>query len=380
LRLLRGDARAAARLSPRGCAVPTRGGMLRTMGESRSDQPARLARLPWRVYRFRALGMGLGSLPVFAVMRELGTPWPGWAWTVVACFAWPHLAFLLATRSRDPFAAERRNLMIDSAIAGAMVALMHVNALPSAVLVNVAIADKVSSGVRGLWLRSLPGMIGAFAVAGLFTGYAVDFASSMTVVLACLPIFTIHTLAVAASSYQLVRRVQRQNAQLDELLREDALTGLASRAHWLDRAGALLAEHQQRGIPATLVMLDLDHFKAINDRHGHAVGDDVLRAVASCIRDAVGESGHAGRLGGDEFALALRMGPGKATALAETLRACVEALALPATPALRCSVSLGIAPPPDADLGLREWMEAADRALYESKHGGRNRTSARAPR
>ena len=347
------------------------------MGETIHSQPARLARLPWRVYSFRALGMGLGALPVLAVMRELGTPWPGWAWAVFACFVWPHVAFLLASRSRDPFAAERRNLMFDSVIAGTMVALMHFNILPSAVLVNVAIADKINSGVRGLWLRSLPGMLLALLVTCAFTGFATDFASSTTVVLACLPIFTIHTLAVAANSYKLIRRVQRQNAQLDQLIRTDALTDLDSRSHWLEQAEKLLADHQQRGRPATLVMLDLDHFKAINDRHGHATGDDVLRAVAHCIRDAVGERGHAGRLGGDEFALALPMGAGPATALAETLRACVEALEFPATPTLRCSASLGIAQPPDAGLGLREWMEAADRALYESKHGGRNRTSSR---
>src|SRR5205085_12516448 len=140
-----------------------------------TTQHARLARLPWRVYRFRTLGMGLGALPVMAVMRELGTPWPGWAWTVFACFIWPHLAFLVASRSRDPFAAERRNLMVDSAIAGAMVGLMHFNVLPSAVLVNVAIADKVNSGVRGLWLRSLPWMAAALLVACALTGFAVDY-------------------------------------------------------------------------------------------------------------------------------------------------------------------------------------------------------------
>ncbi|HET7844103.1 MAG TPA: MASE2 domain-containing protein, partial [Xanthomonadales bacterium] len=148
------------------------------MGEARTNQPTRLARLPWRVYRFRALGMGLGALPVFAVMRELGTPWPGWAWTIVACFVWPHVAFLVASRSRDPFAAERRNLMFDSAIAGAMVALMHFNVLPSAVLLNVAIADKINSGVRRLWLRSLPGMVVAMLVVGALTGFAFDYESS----------------------------------------------------------------------------------------------------------------------------------------------------------------------------------------------------------
>lgn len=317
--------------------------------------------------------MGLAALPLAAVMHELDTGWPGWCWMLLTCIAWPHIAFLTASRSRDPFHAELRNFVIDSMIAGSWVPLMHFNLLPSALLLTVVTADKINSGVRGLWLRSLPGMSAALLGGAWLTGFAIDYPSSTLVVAACLPMLTIHTLAVSASAYKLVRKVQRQNQQLDALTRHDELTGLENRAHWQAQADNLLRRHQLRGRPAALVMLDLDCFKDINDHYGHAVGDDVLRAVAERIRGLLGDQDHAGRLGGDEFAIALAGGMGAAATFAETLRIAVETLELPRYPGVRCSISLGLAPPPDAGLGLREWMEAADRALYRAKHAGRNR-------
>jgi diguanylate cyclase len=343
----------------------------------RAESQRRLVRLPWRTYRLRMLGMGLAALPVVAVMSELGTSWPGWAWMVLSCILWPHIAFLVATRSRDPLRAELRNFVVDSMLAGSWVPLMHFNLLPSAVLLTVVSADKINTGVRGLWLRALPAMLLTLVAVGLVTGFRVDYESSTLVVLACLPIMTIHTLAVSASAYRLVRKVQHQNLQLDEMMRRDALTGLDSRGHWLAQAEAVLQRHQEQGEPATLVMLDLDHFKQINDRYGHSAGDDVLRALAACIRQRLGPDEHAGRLGGDEFAIVLGRGQSGAEAFAESLRIAVETVEFARHPALRCSISLGLAPPPDRGLGLREWMEAADRALYRAKREGRNRAAGR---
>lgn len=332
--------------------------------------------LPRRVYRFRVLGMGLAAFPVALVLRELDAPLASWAWLLASCFAWPHLAHWLARRSTDPFQAELRNLMADSMIAGLWAPLLHFNALPSVLLMSVATADKINTGIRGLWLRSLPGMGLAVLAGGLLTGLAFAPATSMPVLLACLPIMVVHTLAVSLNSFMLVRRVQLQNRQLDELSRVDVLTGLDSRRHWQDQAERLLQRRHAGGPPATLALVDLDWFKDINDRHGHAVGDDVLRGIAALVRRAAGPEAHAGRLGGDEFAIALPATQAEAEAMAERLRASVEAFSLPQAPGLRCSVSIGLAQAHDDDLGLREWIESADKALYRAKHGGRNRTAS----
>ncbi len=331
--------------------------------------------LPRRTYRLRILGMGLASLPLMAVMHELDSAWPAWAWMVLSCFAWPHLAYALARRDKDPFLAELRNLVVDSAIAGSWVPLMHFNLLPSAVLLSVVSADKISVGVRGLLLRSLPASLVALLGASLLTGFAFQPLTSMTVLASCLPIMIIHTLAVSATSYRLVRRVQAQNLRLEELSRMDTLTGLYARRHW-----EILAEAALRGTGtgggAAMLVLDIDRFKEINDRHGHAVGDDVLRGIAGLVWRNMPVGCHAGRLGGDEFAIVLPYPLRDAASVAEKIRTAVEELDFAHAPGLRCTVSIGIAGAPAAGTDLRGWVENADRALYRAKQAGRNRAEA----
>jgi diguanylate cyclase len=328
--------------------------------------------LPGRIYRFRTLGMGLASLPIAVVLSEIAASAWAWAWMVLVCLLWPHLAYALARKSSDPFRAELRNLKIDSAIIGSCLPLMHFNLLPSAVLLSVASADKVNSGVRGLWFQSLPGMILAPLAFGVLTGFAFEPRTSMLVILACLPLLIIHTMAVSVSSYRLVRRLRQQNLRLEELSRIDPMTGLLGRGHWEARADVVL---QQQGTfaPAVLMLIDIDQFKEINDRFGHAVGDDVLRAIAALLQNRIPDGSHAGRLGGDEFCVVLPMALVRAELIAEQIRVGVEQLEFPLATDLHCTVSIGMAEPPRAKGDLRAWLEHADRALYRAKQGGRNR-------
>lgn len=342
-----------------------------------TDASSRLRDLHKRVYRFRALGMGLGLLPIAAVLVELQAGWAAWTWAIACCLFWPHLAYLFAARSKDPARAEVRNLMVDSMLTGSLVPVMQFNLLPSVMLMTVTTADKINAGVRGLWLRALPGMFIALLVVGAISGFAVRYPTSTPVLLACLPVMIIHTLAVSASGYQLIRKVQKQNARLDELSRHDSLTGLQSRGHWQEQVTALLARHAVGTGPASMLLVDVDLFKEINDCHGHATGDDVLRGIASVIRDAIPDGSHPGRIGGDEFAIALPAALPDARRIAERIRTGVDALTFPRLPPLQCTVSIGIAEVPAPDAGLRAWMEAADRALYRAKAAGRNHVAAR---
>ena len=341
----------------------------------RPARPSQRDLLPQRVYRFRMLGMGLAGLPLGLVLHEHQAPIGSWIWAVFTCLLWPQLAYWRARRSRAPFDTELRNLMFDSAIAGSWVALMHFTVLPSVLIVIVATADKINTGVRDLWRRSLPGMLLAVLIGGLLTGFAFQPETSMPVLLACLPIMLLHTMGVSLASYRLVRRVQQQNRQLDELSRIDVLTGLDNRGSWQDHAEALLQQRHAAGRPATLMMVDVDRFKEINDRHGHTLGDDVLCHIAAILRHGHGADAHIGRFGGDEFAIALPVPLAEAAAVAERIRHAVEKLDLPQAPGLRCSISIGLAEAGDASTTLREWIESADRALYRAKQGGRNRTT-----
>lgn len=317
--------------------------------------------------------MGLASLPLMAVMLELQTSWIGWSWMLATCVIWPHLAYARAIRSKDPFRTELQNFVIDSAIAGSWVPLMHFNLLPSAVLLGVTTADKVNSGVRRLWLYSLPAIVGSVLAVAVLTGFSFAPHTSMRVILACLPIMLIHTLAVSMSSFHLVRRVQIQNQRLEELSRIDALTGLSGRGHWEAQAESMRVKAGDSGDIAVLV-LDVDHFKDINDRYGHAVGDDVLRAIAGLIRRQIPAGSHAGRLGGDELAILVSLSLHEAENLAERIRRATSELVFAETPDLTCTVCIGVVGKPDPVQGLREWIETADRALYRAKRSGRNQS------
>ena len=333
--------------------------------------------LPRRVYPLRALGMGLAGLVVGVVLWERNAGLAAWLCMAAISFVWPHVAHLLSRRSADPYRAEIRNLLVDSALAVVLVTLMHFNLLPSVLLVTLTMVDKITTGIRGLWARSLPGMAGAAVAGAAFNGFQWAPETSMSVILACLPVMVLHTLSVSLVSYRLIRRVSRQNQLLDELRRIDALTGLYDRGHWQEQAEATLRRHHATDEPACLVMLDIDHFKQINDQHGHTVGDEVLRALARIVLSNVRATDCAGRYGGDEFAIVLRgMHLDGATAVAHRIREQVQALQLHEMPGLQFTTSMGVATADHRHSSLRAWTNAADAELYQAKAAGRNRVSA----
>jgi two-component system, cell cycle response regulator len=162
-------------------------------------------------------------------------------------------------------------------------------------------------------------------------------------------------------------RFAQMQRKLIEMATRDGLTGLLNRPAFFERAARIGAESGQ-GLAA--IMVDIDHFKSINDRHGHAIGDEALRAVASCLRGCTDD---AGRLGGEEFALLFGHGDIEAAGrAAESLRRQIAALEIgDGDISFPISCSFGVAagaPGDDIDLILRK----ADDALYRAKRSGRN--------
>lgn len=330
-------------------------------------------RLPRSVYPLRVLGMGLGSLLVGSVLYERQAPALHWALWVASLWLWPHVAYLVARRSADPFRAEVRNLLLDSAIAGLLVPLMQFNLLPSVLLVAASISDKLGTGTRRLWLHSLPGMLAMGALGTLLLRPVPVLESSPQVAFFALPFIVLHTFAVSMASYRLIRTVSRQNRQLEELRRMDAPTGLHARGHWQEQADALLRRHHASAEAACMLMIDIDHFKRINDTYGHTVGDEVIAAAGQAIRSCVRAHDCAGRYGGDEFAVVCsHTQPEEALAIAQRIRESIESLRLPGYAQLRLTSSIGLCPVKQRHQTLRDWINDTDAALYSAKAGGRN--------
>ncbi len=157
------------------------------------------------------------------------------------------------------------------------------------------------------------------------------------------------------------------------LAMEDALTGLANRRQLDERLATLMREAQVRGTVVTVALADVDHFKGINDRFSHAVGDEVLRCVGEILRSHCRLGDLAGRYGGEEFMLVFRaLDIRSATEICERVRRAAEIYDWKSIhPHLRVTLSLGLASSTSFE-DSRALLDAADHWLYEAKHHGRN--------
>lgn len=168
----------------------------------------------------------------------------------------------------------------------------------------------------------------------------------------------------------------RLEAELAAAAEHDPLTGLPNRAGFQRRALVALATATRAGQPSVAVMLDVDHFKAVNDGWGHAAGDAVLRGVARAAEAGLRRGDALGRVGGEEFALVLPgLTPEAALPLVDRLReAITTAVPHPGAPARRLTLSAGIAAIAGEDgAALERAFKAADGALYAAKGAGRDR-------
>lgn len=167
--------------------------------------------------------------------------------------------------------------------------------------------------------------------------------------------------------------LKRQRDQLQRMASRDQLTGVYNRHHLMDYAAHAVAEASEQGLPLCLLMLDLDHFKPINDTHGHLAGDRVLVEVARLLERESGKGATVARFGGEEFLVLLEGQDliGAAT-LAERLRQKIATL-FPL--GLQVSASFGVARLESEHDAFHALIERADNAVYRSKEEGRNRVT-----
>ena len=326
-----------------------------------------------RMYVPRIVGYLLGALCIGGGLWEVDAPAWVWALLAVQALVWPHLCYPLAARSRDPYHGERRNLMLDSCLGGAWIAAMHFNLAPSVVIAAVQTMDKAAvGGAKFLWRCVLAQVAGAVMVALLFGIEPVLYQSDIVARVASVPLLFFYPIMIGLITHRLSWRVRQQNVELAALSSTDGLTRLPNHTAWLEAVEREFARSRREGHSSAVLMLDLDHFKRINDSHGHPVGDEVLRGVAEVLREALRSHDIPGRYGGEEFGVLL---PGSDVAaaeqIAERIRKRIEWASFAGE--LRVTASVGCAALEAGDAHPAAWVARADRALYAAKAAGRHR-------
>jgi len=329
-----------------------------------------------RIYLPRAIGLGIGFISVAAALHPLQMPIWVWLLVVFNGFIWPHAAYQLSSRSAFPYQAERRNLIYDSLFGGFWAAAVQFNPLTAVTILSMMTMNNVAAGGQRLFALGAVAQLSGALVAWLIFGFAFNFNTTPEQVWACLPMLTLYPLALGLVCYKLAIKLSEHKRTLSALSRTDSLTGLLNHGAWKDLLDVRFEKCRAQPMPVTIALIDIDHFKAINDTYGHSVGDSVLRQLSRELKHILREYELAGRYGGDEFCVILPNMPlHQAQEIMERLRDVFANYRHRDAHLLRVSLSIGVAAYQASFADAAAWLDEADKALYTAKNTGRNKIS-----
>ncbi|MBO9645435.1 MAG: diguanylate cyclase [Pseudacidovorax sp.] len=341
--------------------------------------------------RNRSIFYVLLFLTVASHLWVVGSSFTAWLLLALQFLLYPQLAYGVALRSTDQRKAEHRNQLLDGFWAGCwMAGLGFPLWISFTMFAGACLHMVVFYGLRGL-----PMVVGAMGLgAGLVIASGnwsgVHFETDLRTTLLAMLSLTLFFVTYALDGYRRamyqhrsemklraqVEEIRALQARLYEQTMSDPLTGLLNRRHLEKALPSAIESAQVEGRELALLMVDIDHFKNINDQHGHDVGDEVLKSLASIMKAAARSDELVYRYGGEEFVIVLPDCPADlATRRAEQLRRrFMESPVGFGEASIRATLSCGISVCPEHGAVARELLRSADAALYRAKANGRNRS------
>lgn len=319
-----------------------------------------------------------------------------WALLLAQFVAYPQLIYAIARRARNQMAAEMNNLLADAFFFGVWAAAIGFPTWITFIFLVTATVNRTAFLGRRGFIEAIGAMSGGAVLAVAVGGFRFEPETGWPATLISIFTIMIYVLMVAESAYHrarrlheareeiraneqaLVRKVEEISAleaQLREQANRDPLTGLYNRRFFGSTLELEAARCQRDRNSLSLVMIDIDHFKSINDTWGHPIGDEVLRLLGSVLRDGVRTSDVACRFGGEEFLVLL---PATDAAVAQAraehwLRTFSAMFVMQGEKRIAATFSAGIATYPGPCGTPDDLIALADAALYRAKNAGRNR-------
>ncbi len=333
------------------------------------------ARLVGHIAKVRFASALASGIVVSASLWAHGGPSSFWIGPALALSiaVWPWLAWWLARRAQSPIATERRLAAGDGLFLGFWAAVVGLAPVTDLVLGCMLVSGRIAAGRWPAVVKAVPPVMAGLAAGWLLSGQAwwPDLpASAVMVDLACL---VAHICMLSMVMHGQVRELLLHNEELQRQNRTDASIELPNRRYFESRLVQAHSRYRHYRQVASLLLIDVDHFKAVNDRYGHQAGDRILTGVADILRASVRSGDLPARYGGDEFAVLL-INANRLAAEHAAQRICrmLASQTLKSGSGMSCTLSIGVAEISMDHLELKDWVNAADAALYRAKAAGRD--------
>ncbi|MDB6145057.1 MAG: diguanylate cyclase AdrA [Pseudomonas sp.] len=329
-----------------------------------------------RLLKSRSLGTALGFLCIAAASYPLHKPDWFWALMIFNAFAWPLIAYKWSSRSSMQYRAEQRNLLIDSFMGGFWVGSIQFNMLPSIITISMMSMNNMAIAGPRFLFKGLLAQAAGLACSLLIFSFAFSPQTSLVQIYACVPLLAIYPAVIGWITYQQTHLLRNNRRELRALSQTDSLSGLLNHGAWKDCLNTEFRRCKQSHQAGTIALIDIDHFKTINDTYGHVVGDNVLRELSRVLTQNLRAADLAGRYGGDEFCVILPHTPlATAAEIMDRLRDTFSSTQYELEPLMKVSLSIGLAAYSPQHPDATSWLNEADKALYGAKTTGRNRVS-----
>lgn len=316
----------------------------------------------------RAVGVILSACCIAAALAE--QPFNPWHWVIAPYFTviWPQLAWWWASRSAAPLRAEYFNLWADSAHAGFWMAAMGFSLVPSLALLTATSLSNITVGSLKLVFAGFSAHVVGAALGVAVWGWHPHWQSGLLSQVGAATLFFGYPLMLGQVLYRLAMRLKTSQRELRHLSMHDPLSGVYNRRHLDETLQQAFSRFLRTQASMTLMICDVDEFKQINDRFGHAAGDEVIRQLGSALRQCARGHDTVGRLGGDEFVILLDGAwPDHAVGFGARVQTQLQTSLADAYPDLTVRLSFGIAGIDNTFSNAEQWLARADTELYARK-------------
>lgn len=325
-----------------------------------------------RIFVMRQMGTFLCFISFAAVFSYLQYSIFLYIILAINAFIWPVFAYYYAKRAHDMVKVTNITLVVDAAFGGIWVAVMQMSPMPSLIIIAILISDRYIAGGAKILKRSIIALLSGFFIVWTILGFKVNLQFNAFMVWASIPLATIYMLSLSVVTRNLSAQLIKKNREFERIALTDPSLDIPNRRLFEQRLQATFMQAQRNNTPAHLMLLDVDHFKSINDTFGHEMGDYFLSEISTVLRRLIGPKDTPARFGGDELAvIVVDLSNDEILQLAEAIREATRKIRIKSDQQFEITISIGIASVENMNT-VSEWFSLADRALYAVKRQGRD--------